>query len=61
MITIIKTITLLAIGFAIGQYRIAPVEALEAPALIIEYHTDICASDDIGLVRLTVSDVEDML
>ena len=61
MITIIKTIAVLFVGFTIGAYQTPLSSAIQPRTEVIEYQVEVCAADDIGLVWLSLKDVEGQL
>lgn len=54
---LLSAITLIFIGFMLSPAQ----TAATGDMVFIEYEVDSCFADDIGLKKLTIEDVEDML
>ncbi len=58
---IIKTLAILFVGFTIGAYQTPLSSAIQPRVEVLEYQVEVCAADDVGLVWLSLKDVEEQL
>ena len=59
IILVCTIFNLIGASLVITGFTSQPLEDAQAkPAIIIEYQNDYCSVDNIGLVRLTIEDIE---